>query len=579
MQPSRVAEIRFSGCRRDTRRLTWAQRLLWNDTQWLKPEDHFYNQALQFKIPERHSTRDVLAALGALVQRHEALRTRFTVSDGGEPMQEVTAEGALSVDILSTGPAEVDAVAREWLDIHHDISFTFPEEWPTRVAVVEVDGSPNRVLFVISHITIDGVGERILEDEFHRIVAEGAESALLRSAAYQPLDRAAYEATREGIRQSESTLGYWEAALRATPARMFSYPQREPARPRYVNVSMNSEAISESLNILAGRYRVTNPAVLAAATAAVLSSVTGNSNVLLKTVSNNRFVEDFSDMVGIALGNSLMAVPVGHRGFTEVIRDVGKTAIDTIMNAQCDPVELYERVARRNHERGVYTDLFEAFINDRRYLKRPGAGTELSGAELRKLAEKSTVYVNGSWERKNATFFLDAGPNVPGGDDIFHIMADTAFLSTAEIKQLLRGLETLLVTAVDREVPCAELPDLIGLPRPERGDGWKLIDRCWVDMAQASDVLRQVSGSTDAALFAVDSGAGEELVAYVRSDDPRATPESIHRSFVAALEDHPSVVAPGRYVICRSAPELPAADEAAWMRQPVVHAGTGRTGR
>ncbi|MCB5906577.1 condensation domain-containing protein [Streptomyces pinistramenti] len=209
---------------------------------------------------------------------------------------------------------------------------------------------------------------------------------------------------------------------------------------------MKSEAVSESLDILAARYRVTDPTVLAAATAAMLSAVTGNSNVLLKTVSNNRFSADLKDMLGIALGNSLIAIPVGERSLEDVIRHVGKTAVAAVIHAQCDPVELYRHVARRNHERGVCTDLFEAFINDRRYFSSLSSDEELSCTELRELAERTTVYPDGGWQRQNAKFFLDAGPDAAGGEDVFRIMADTAFLSTAEITQLLHGLESLLIT-------------------------------------------------------------------------------------------------------------------------------------
>ncbi|MFE9609913.1 condensation domain-containing protein [Streptomyces sp. NPDC006012] len=576
MESSRTEEVRFSASRCETGPLTWAQRLLWSDTQWLKPDDHFYNIALQFKVPDGHSLKDVLSALTALVQRHESLRTRFVRSDSGEPVQQVTSEGALSIEILSAGAADADATAGAWLKENHDIAFDFSKETSARIAVLEVAGSPRRALFIISHMALDQAGGNILRTEFERILVLGADSRSAQSAVYQPLDRAAYEATKTGRRQSEMALGYWADVLQSTPARMFAYPPQHPEKPRYVNFAMKSEAVSTCLDILTERYQATNASVLVAATAAMLSTVTGSTDILLKTVSNNRFVPDLKDLLGIALGNSIMAVPVGGHKFGKIIQRVSGTTVAALMHAQLDSVELSERVARMNRERGVYTDLFEAFINDRRYFSPLTGQKEFSLAELRQMALKTVVYRDGTWERQNAKFFLDAGPGDSGGGDVFSIMADTAFISAATIKQMLRGLESLLITETHREVDSSEISAIVGIPEPARGDSWKLIDQCWADLDRSRDVLRQVTGGSQVGLFPVDSGEGLELVAYVRSEDPLVTPETIHSLCVEALEENPTAMAAGRYVICRSAPASPAEDEASWLRQPVVCAGTGR---
>lgn len=65
--------------------LTWAQRLQWDDTEWLKPHDHYYNQYRVLAVPEGCGPPELLECLRVVMSRHESLRTRFPLDADGTP--------------------------------------------------------------------------------------------------------------------------------------------------------------------------------------------------------------------------------------------------------------------------------------------------------------------------------------------------------------------------------------------------------------------------------------------------------------------------------------------------------------
>jgi hypothetical protein len=71
------------------------------------------------------------------------------------------------------------------------------------------------------------------------------------------------------------------------------------------------------------------------------------------------------------------------------------------------------------------------------------------------------------------------------------------------------------------------------------------------------------------------SADGGPLTAYLAATDTIRTPEQAHARCMAALEHHPTAIAPRHYAICRTAPPNPA-DPTAWP--PPLATGTGRAG-
>ncbi|MFD0889811.1 hypothetical protein ACFQ08_35170, partial [Streptosporangium algeriense] len=74
-------DIRFSGSRSGTAPLTWGQRAIWDAIRKTAPDDHYFNFGRVLAVPRRARPLTVARAaevLGALVERHESLRTRMS---------------------------------------------------------------------------------------------------------------------------------------------------------------------------------------------------------------------------------------------------------------------------------------------------------------------------------------------------------------------------------------------------------------------------------------------------------------------------------------------------------------------
>lgn len=123
--------IRFSGSRSGTAPLTWGQRAIWDTIQKTAPDDHYFNFGRVLKVPRRARPLTVeraVEALGALVERHESLRTRL----GAGPSQVLETSGAIAVTLSAGDPDRL-------LDTLAEKSFDYAGEWPLRVGLVVAD--------------------------------------------------------------------------------------------------------------------------------------------------------------------------------------------------------------------------------------------------------------------------------------------------------------------------------------------------------------------------------------------------------------------------------------------------------
>nr|APD72009.1 non-ribosomal peptide synthetase 1 [Streptomyces lunaelactis] len=143
--------------------------------QWIRdwgPGFDRFLQAMVLELPEGIDRSGLVATLGAVLDRHDLLRSRLVDTDGGG--LEVTAPGSVDVarlirraasdgrwDEKSWSPtllSELDAAA-ERLDPAAGVVAQF-------VWFDPADGAPGRLLVALHHLVIDGVSWRILMPDF-----------------------------------------------------------------------------------------------------------------------------------------------------------------------------------------------------------------------------------------------------------------------------------------------------------------------------------------------------------------------------------------------------------------------------
>lgn len=214
--------VPFQGCSRRSGNISWAQQLIWESVSRGLAEGRSTNYDLRFSadVPAGTTVDDFLAAIGRMVSRHEALRTRFEYGDGRLVRQEAAGSGYVDVTRYQARAGHVPTdellrsrVGREMLDIG--------KSYPFRVGFVAAAGIVTHAAFAISLIIADaGACDSLISSFLAELSAirNGTNARL--EPVFQQLDQAGWEASADGLRAERQASGYWReqmAAIQALP--------------------------------------------------------------------------------------------------------------------------------------------------------------------------------------------------------------------------------------------------------------------------------------------------------------------------------------------------------------------------
>ncbi|MFI5721543.1 condensation domain-containing protein [Streptomyces cyaneofuscatus] len=541
--------IDFSATARPPGPLMWGQRLLWNDSRWMGEKDHYFNMIVTVPVPPGHRTADVLDCLRQLVHRHEALRSRVVVTPDGEPLQEVASSGAIDVLLAEAAAEKVDEVAAECRAELFGRSFRLADEWPVRPCVVSVRGEPVRVTLVLSHVFADAGATAVLAEELTGLLAGTEVGELPGQPPAQPLDRAGHENSPAGRKLSENGLRRLEKQLRSIPQTMFPGPVLDPDPYRFRRMEMRSPALTEALLRIADREKASTSTVLLATVALVLATATGHRTAVFKTVLGNRAFPGLERLVSNTLSNGVVPVEIRNVTFAELVNAVGRVTMGNLLRSQCDPTERDAVTARVSHRRGVHVDL-SVFFNDTRDITGGREPRMRPEADLEALSATTRTSWVGEWERQDAKFFFHTRSDADC--DPVYAMVDTAYLPSASVDALLRGVERVAVRAAEADRPVCRLQGLLakhGLNAPVRGPDWMLVDHCWIRLSDVEAALAAALPEWPSEVTVTDGEDGPALTARVTCGDPSVSPQDVHRAVAAVLPDFPAAMAPSGYVI------------------------------
>ncbi|MER5644445.1 condensation domain-containing protein [Streptosporangium sp. NPDC002524] len=446
--------------------LTWGQTAIWEVLRWLPPGDASLNLLAVCEVEPGRDVGDVLAAVRALVERHDALHTLFPMDDqdGGRPVQVVLRSGELEVAVHETGtrnPGTVAAYAGARL---RDLPFDIGGELPLRVAVVTTGGVPVRVVLVVSHMAVDGWSLKIVRDDLRTLLSV---PAALGPVAEQPLGRLAYERSERARLRERRAFGYWAEAVRELP-RVWLEDLRQGGEARQDWSEIRSRALSRAVRELAARASVTPGMVLQATVALLLGLYKGEEDVALRLIVSTRFKPETRRFVGAFNQNALLRLRLRHESFSGFLSHAGRAALAAYSTCEYDPVRLEELVARVTGERGIGTDGY-CFYNDIRFdAPAPPAGHRLSPAEYDALmGETELVEPPHDTDQKGATFFLYV--HELSERAVLTLCADRRFLAPRGPADFLSDLEWLAVEALRTDAGPLRLAE--ALARRQRGDG------------------------------------------------------------------------------------------------------------
>ncbi|MEV5975997.1 MupA/Atu3671 family FMN-dependent luciferase-like monooxygenase [Streptomyces sp. NPDC052114] len=271
------------------------------------PRPEIYNVAMRLTLTGMLDVPALRTALGRLVARHEALRTRF-VEEGGEWWQEALRARPVELveeDLLARhgsapgAEAAADLVAAEVASAPFDLAAEFAPVF----RLLRTGGDRWVLLFVLHHAACDGWTVSVLLRELaalYRASATGAPHGLAEDVP-QPGAYARWQREQSGAQDKERLLGYW---ARRFEGASFGLPLPLD-RPRPEELSGAGDVVlftvdrdtRADVEALARRHRTTPFVVTAAAVARLVAKVSGEQDVLLGISHANRERREFETLV------------------------------------------------------------------------------------------------------------------------------------------------------------------------------------------------------------------------------------------------------------------------------------------
>ena len=316
--------------------LSFAQERLWFLNE-LDPDSPAYNIAFSIHLSGELNIEALQSAVDLLVQRHEALRTRFLSIDG-RPHQQVLAAQSVPISIETLDGHN----AREWESRLTELSaqsFALDSGPLLRLHVLHGDPQKHLLLVVIHHIVSDGLSNGIFFDELATLydcVATGREPTLP-ELPIQYADFALWQ--RQGIERPEldAQLHYWAGQLQdAPPALELPTDRPRPAEQMFRGAWLWRELSAEraeTLRMFGRRHRCTLFMVMLGAFDVLLSRYSGQTDIVVGSPIAGRSWYELDGMIGLFVNTVALRTDVSDDPAFAVLLDrVRRTTLDSQAN-------------------------------------------------------------------------------------------------------------------------------------------------------------------------------------------------------------------------------------------------------
>ncbi|MCP2295731.1 amino acid adenylation domain-containing protein [Nocardia amikacinitolerans] len=384
--------------------LSLAQQRMWVINR-IDPESPAYNLPFAIRLTGALDAAAMRAAVADVLERHEALRTRFPAADSGSPHQEILS----AADALPGGLPVHDGVANvmEAVSAMMASGFDVTAAPPLRIALFTDPAVGEHLLvLVVHHIVADGSSlAPLARDLVTAYVARTAAAA----PAWQPLsvqyaDFALWQHAVLGSYDDESSvaaqqLAYWRQQLSGVPE-LLPLPQD---RPRPAVASMRGAAVEftvpapvhSGLADIAREHNSSLFMVVHAALAVLLARLSATSDITVGTPIAGRGERALDELVGMFVNTLALRTEVDRgASFDALVERVRDIDLDAFANADVPFEKVVEAVAP--DRAGAQTALLQvmlAFQNtEQASLELPGL--TVAALDTGEVAAKFDLQVN-----------------------------------------------------------------------------------------------------------------------------------------------------------------------------------------
>jgi amino acid adenylation domain-containing protein len=360
--------------------LSYGQERLWFLEQ-LGGSTAAYNMPIGARLRGELDREALRAALGDLIERHEALRTTIAAEDG-RPVARVSDSGELDLqEIDLRGERDAEGEASRLLAELASRPFDLERGPLLRVALVRVGDHEHVLELVFHHIVCDGWSQAVAMRELGVLyeAARSHETAVLESPRVQYSQFARRQRAELDERGLEHLLAPWLERLAGAPETIdLPTDRRRPGVPTYAGATYRirlSAGTAAAVRAFAKSARATPYATFLSALYALLYRLSGQRDIVIGATTAAREAPGLEDGVG------LFASTVALRGelsdelsFRELVGSVSATVLWAVAHEQAP---LQEIVARLPLQRDLTRHpLFQVFCAQVPLADLPIAGAQ-----------------------------------------------------------------------------------------------------------------------------------------------------------------------------------------------------------
>ncbi|MEX5546639.1 non-ribosomal peptide synthetase [Pseudomonas pergaminensis] len=357
-----------------------AQNRLWITWQ-LDPHSSAYTIPGALRLRGELDEDAVRASFQQLIQRHEALRTRFYERDG-QAFQRIDAkvEFELQVIDLSDLPAaEREARAQQIREDEARTQFDLEKGPLLWVTLVRLDDEDHQLLVTLHHIIADGWSLNILIDEFSRLYAAAVQGQPLElpPLALQYADYGSWQRQWLAEGEGERQLAYWKAQLgEEHPTLSLATDHPRSAHHRHTasrHTVRLGTSLSEAIRQTAQAHESTPFMLLLAAFQSLLHRYSGQRDIRIGVPNANRPRQETQGLVGFFINTLVLRAELdGRLAFSELLAATRQTALGAQAHQDLPFEQLLEAFPQAR-EQGLFQVMFNHQQRDLSALRRlPG---------------------------------------------------------------------------------------------------------------------------------------------------------------------------------------------------------------
>jgi amino acid adenylation domain-containing protein len=347
--------------------LSFAQQRLWFLHQ-VEPGSATYNISTAYRLSGKLDITALRQSLDSLIQRHEVLRTTFSIRDG-ESMQIVHPALAISIlitDLRGGDTSQQGEIVERHLQDHASEPFDLDHGPLFRVGVIQISKDEYVLHLCMHHIISDGWSMGVLFKELTALYSayRAAKPSPLSDLPIQYADYAIWQLNWLVGEQLERQLSYWKKQLENLPTLQLPTNRPRPKLQTFCGKSQSIELsaqLSQAIKSLSQREGVTLFMTLLAAFQTLLSRYCGQDDIAIGTPIAGRTRQEIEGLIGFFVNTLVLRADLSNNpSFRQLLARVRQVALDAYDHQEIPFEKLVEEL---NPDRSLTTSpLFQVMF-------------------------------------------------------------------------------------------------------------------------------------------------------------------------------------------------------------------------